>query len=152
MNIDDLSQIGFTALLNAVNKYKPGSHTFSSYAYSSVINSLNYFARKNSKFSKDLSINTRISPDSNITTEYIDCIEDMDNFVETLIKLESKKEVQYLVSKLPEDEKELIHMLYYQKCSLKAYSDMKGIAYLRTIRIKNRVLRKLGCCLNSDLS
>jgi RNA polymerase sigma factor (sigma-70 family) len=150
-SIDDLSQIGFTALLDAVNKYKPGSHTFSSYAYNSIKNSLNYFARKNSKFNKELSINTRVSPDSNITTEYIDCIEDTDNFVENFIKLESEKEVQKYISNLPEEERELIDMLFYKKNSIKAYSDKKGMGYLQAVRMRNRTLKKLRGYLDPEL-
>ena len=151
-DLNDLSQIGFTALLNAINKYEPGSHTFSSYAYNSIKNSLNYFARKNSKFSKELSINTRISPDGNITTEYIDCLEDMDNFEETFIKLENKKEVQYFISKFLEDERELINMLFYKRCSLKAYADKKGIAYPQAIKMRKHALKKLRGYLNHELS
>jgi RNA polymerase sigma factor (sigma-70 family) len=153
-DLDDLSQIGFTALLNAINKYTPGTHTFSAYAYTSIKNSLNYFTRKNSKFNKDISINTRVFPDSDssIAIEYLDCIEDTENFVEIFLKLESKKELQYLISKLPAYEKELVHMLFYQKCSLKAYADKKDIPYLHAVKIKNRVLRELGQYLNSNLS
>jgi RNA polymerase sporulation-specific sigma factor len=142
-DIDDLSQIGFTALFNAVNKYNPGSHTFSSYAYNSVKNSLSYFARKNSKFNKELSINTRISSDSNITTEYIDCLEDTDNLEETFLKLENKKEILHYISKLPEDERDLINMLFYKKSTLKAYAEKTGLGYIQASRKKKRTLDKL---------
>jgi hypothetical protein len=55
------------------------------------------------------------------------------------------------MSKLPEDEKEFVHMLFYQKCPLKAYSDKKYIAYLRAVKIGIQVLRKLRCYLHFQL-
>jgi RNA polymerase sigma factor, sigma-70 family len=153
-DLTDLSQIGFTALINSVHKYNPGTHTFSSYAYTSINNSLKYFARKNSKFNKDISINTRVFPesDSSIATEYLDCIEDTENFEEILIKTESMKELLSSISQLSNDEKELVHMLFYQKNTLKTYSDKKGMGYLRAVRSKNRILKKLRNCLNSEAS
>jgi RNA polymerase sigma factor (sigma-70 family) len=82
-DINDLSQIGFTALLNAVNKYNPGTHTFSSYAYTSIKNSLKYFARKNSKFNKDIRGCFKISYSRNL---YI-AITQFKNFETSLARL-----------------------------------------------------------------
>jgi RNA polymerase sigma factor (sigma-70 family) len=151
-DITDLSQIAYIALMNAVKKYKTGSHTFNSYAYNTIKNSFKYVARQNTKFSKDFSLNEQVSPGFFYNGEYIDCIEDMDNFEEAFLKLESKKEVQHHISKLPEDERELINMLFYKNCSLKAYADKSGMGYLQAARKKKRVLGKLGYNLDSRLS
>jgi DNA-directed RNA polymerase specialized sigma subunit len=99
-------------------------------------------------------MNTKVFPDSSSSNaaEYIDCIEDTDNFEETFFKLESEKELQYSISKLPENEKELVHMLFYQKCSIKAYADKKDLPYPQAVRTRKRVLRKLGDHLTSQLS
>jgi DNA-directed RNA polymerase specialized sigma subunit len=99
-------------------------------------------------------MNTKVFQDSNSSNaaEYIDCIEDTYNFEETFFKLESEKELQYSISKLPENEKELVHMLFYQKSSVKAYADKKDMPYLQAVRIRKRVLRKLGDHLNLELS
>jgi DNA-directed RNA polymerase specialized sigma subunit len=84
--------------------------------------------------------------------EYIDCIEDMENMEETLLKSESWQEVCCSISKLPEEEKDLINMLFYQECSLKAYAEKKGIGYFQAFRKKKQVLGKLSHSLNSTLS
>jgi RNA polymerase sporulation-specific sigma factor len=77
-------------------------------------------------------------------TEFIDCIESHDYFEEDIIRTERISEVSSVVSRLPKDEMELIHTLYFDKCSLKAYAEKKGISYLQAIRKKNWILTKLG--------
>jgi DNA-directed RNA polymerase specialized sigma subunit len=61
--------------MNAVSKYKLESHTFSTYAYNSIKNSLNYVARQNKKYINDFSLNTLLSSESNGWLEFIDCLE-----------------------------------------------------------------------------
>jgi RNA polymerase sporulation-specific sigma factor len=140
----DCVQIGYVALINAVAKYKTGSHTFSSYAYESIKNSLRCTARKNAKHGSDLSLNMTLNPNGDSDTEFLDCIDSLKNLEEDILKAERIKEVRRAVSKLPEDEIELVIMVYYSNCSLKTYAEKKGLTYLQATRKKNRVLEKLG--------
>ena len=45
----DLVQIGYISLIHAVDVYNPEKHSFSSYAYSAIKNSMKYTARSNKK-------------------------------------------------------------------------------------------------------
>jgi RNA polymerase sigma factor (sigma-70 family) len=150
--LNDLAQIGYMALINAISKYKPGSHTFNSYAYNSIKNSFNYVARQNKKFIKDLSLNAPISYESNGTEEFIDCLEDIENLEEVVLKSEDIKALRSSILKLPKEEKELILSLFYGDCSIKAYAEKKEIGYLKTTRQRKKVLGKLGQDLSTRLN
>lgn len=140
----DLLQIGYVTLINAVMKYRIGSHTFSSYAYNAVKNEFKYTARQNSKFSNDLSLNTPVNTEGNIDTEFINCIESSEDLQEDIIHFEKVKEVRNAVSKLPEDDLELVIMVYYSGISLKTYALKKNVSYLQAVRKKNKILEKLS--------
>jgi RNA polymerase sporulation-specific sigma factor len=111
-DINDLVQIGYITLMNAVSKYKLESHTFSTYAYNSIKNSLNYVARQNKKYINDFSLNTPISSESNGCQEFIDCLESEENIEASLMKTESIKELRTSLSKLSKEERELILKLF----------------------------------------
>jgi RNA polymerase sporulation-specific sigma factor len=143
-DIYDLVQIGYVALINAVAKYRTGSHTFSSYAYESIKNALRCTARNNSKHSSNLSLNAPINPNESADTEFFDCIDSLKNLEEDILKVERIKEVRRAVSKLPEDEIELIIMVYYSGSSVKTYAEKKGLTYLQATRKKNKILDKLS--------
>jgi RNA polymerase sigma factor (sigma-70 family) len=140
----DLLQIGYVTLINAVVKYRTGSHTFSSYAYNAIKNAYKYTARQNSKFSNDLSLNTPVNTEGNINTEFIECIESSENLEEDIIHFEKINEVRSAVSKLSEDDIELVIMVYYSGISLKTYALKKHMSYLQAVRKKNKILEKLS--------
>lgn len=140
----DLLQIGYVALINAAMKYRTGSHTFSSYAYNAVKNEFKYTARQNSKFSNDLSLNTPVNTEGNIDTEFINCIESSEDLQEDIIHFEKVKEVRSAVSRLPEDDMELVIMVYYSGISLKTYALKKNVSYFQAVRKKNKILEKLS--------
>jgi RNA polymerase sporulation-specific sigma factor len=147
----DLLQIGYITIINAVIKYKTGSHTFSSYVFNAIKNSFKYTARQNSKYSEDLSLNTPVAAEGTVTTEYIDCIEDKDYLEESIISSENIKEVRSAVAKLPEDELELVLMVYYGGASLKTYADKKGISYYQALVKRDKILEKLSCYIKNKL-
>lgn len=143
-DIYDLIQIGYVTLINAVAKYRIGSHTFSSYAFNSIKNAFKCTARNNSKYDEMLSLNSPVNEANGYSAEFIDCIESDENTEEDIINDEILKELRKAVAKLPSDEEELIIMVYYSKCSLKTYADKKGLSYQQAIRKRNRVLEKLN--------
>jgi RNA polymerase sporulation-specific sigma factor len=143
-DVYDLAQIGYITLINAVAKYRIGSHTFSSYAFNAIKNSFRYTARQNHRFGDELSLNAPVEMDGSIGTEFIDCIESLENIEEAIIHFENSKELKRAVSNLPEDELELVIMLYYSKVSIKIYAEKKGLTYIQAVRKKNKVLEKLG--------
>lgn len=140
----DLVQIGYIALIHAVEKYNAGSHTFSTYAYNTISNSFKNTARYGSKYINEISLNLPVDSDSEHKTEFLDTIESLENLEEDIIKTERLKEVRSAVAKLPSDEMELVIMVYYSNIPLKIYAEKKGITYIQAVRKREKVLEKLG--------
>jgi RNA polymerase sporulation-specific sigma factor len=141
----DLLQIGYIALLNALTKYRTGSHTFSCYAFSSIKNALRYTARQNLKHNEDLSLNIPVNTDADVITDFINCIEDDKNLEEDIINSERIRELRSALARLSEDELELVLMVYYSGATLKTYADKKGISYYQALTKRDSILEKLGC-------
>jgi RNA polymerase sigma factor (sigma-70 family) len=142
-DIYDLEQIGYMAIINALSKYRTGSCTFSSYAYESIKNAFKYTARQNSKHNRELSLNSEVDFYSR-TTEYIDCIDSLENLEDDILKSEEALEVKRAVSKLPPQEMELVMSVYYKGLSLKDYAEKKGMTYYQASKKKDYVLYKLS--------
>lgn len=145
----DLIQIGYIALTKAVQKYRTGSSTFSSYAYNSITNAFRYTARQNKKYSRDLSLNLSVDAESGLNTEFIECIDSLENLDANIIKSEKLRELRRAVTKLPNDELELVNEVYYSGSSLKAYAEKKGINYLQVVGKKNKILEKLNSSMKN---
>jgi RNA polymerase sporulation-specific sigma factor len=150
--IYDLVQIGNVALINAIDKYRTGSNSFSTYAYRSIENAFKYTARQNSKYSNDLSLNVAVHPEDKDSVELIDCLAaDIDMNSHT-IRLSDKEEVKRAVSRLPKDDIELIHLVYYKSVPLKTYAEKKGITYVQALRKRDQILEKLSRYIKKQLN
>ncbi|MFL0248104.1 sigma-70 family RNA polymerase sigma factor [Candidatus Clostridium stratigraminis] len=139
----DLAQIAYVTIINAVLKYKIGSHTFTSYAMNAIQNEFKYTARRNSRYNKELSLNTPLNEAEDNYNEFVDCIEEPEMIEEELIKHEKSKELRQALARLSEEELELVIMVYYNKVSIKTYADKKGLVYTTAINRKNKILKKL---------
>lgn len=142
-DIYDLSQIGYITLINAVEKYKIGSHTFSSYAYSAITNAFKYAARNNKKAAEEFSLNVQVPNNECPGTEYIDIIDSLENIEEDIIGIENNRELRKAIAALPEEELEFVIMVYYCNVTVKTYAEKKGMSYNNAIRFKNKILEKL---------
>jgi RNA polymerase sigma factor (sigma-70 family) len=140
---EDLLQVGYTAIIKAVAKYKIGSHTFSSYAYNAVKNTLIQTARNNSKYSGELSLNSPVQEEEDNTSEYLDCISSEVNLEEEILKNLEFRELRSAIKNLSEEEEVLVYMLYYARMTLKTYSVIKDISYSQALRKRDSVLKKL---------
>lgn len=143
MDTYDLVQIGYIALIKAVEKYKLGKKSFSSYVYSAIKNNMKYTLRGTRKTNKDVSLNAAINNEESSGDEFIETLDCNFNLEDDFFKNERIKEVKKLLMELPEDELELIIMCYYNEFSMKTYAEKKGIPYLKAIRLKNSILSKL---------
>ena len=85
-DIYDLLQIAYVAIINALSKYRTGSHTFTCYAFNSIKNAFRMAARKSLKHSEELSLNIQVTADGDASTEFIDCIKDDTNIEEEHIQ------------------------------------------------------------------
>jgi RNA polymerase sigma factor (sigma-70 family) len=133
----DLVQIGYIALIHAVEKYTEGSNSFSSYVYTAIKNAMRYTARENKKHSSNLSINASI--DGQSLNDFAELLQSNDN-----LENEKRLEFRKIISDLEPDEFELNFFVYYNNFSLTDYAAKKGISYSKIIRKKNFILEKLG--------
>jgi RNA polymerase sigma factor (sigma-70 family) len=141
----DLVQIGYIALIKAVEKYKSGSNSFSSYVYTTIKNAMKYTARSNQKHQNTLSINASI--DGNTTKEFLELLQSDENLEAQFMEHERISEIQRLISELKPDEFELIFFVYYNNFSLTDYAAKKDVSYSKIVRKKNYILDKLGSML-----
>ena len=137
----DLVQIGYIALINAVDKYDTTKHSFSSYVYTTIKNVMKYTARSNNKHKLNLSINASIDGKSSLDfTEFLESKENLEN---DYLAHEKVVELQKIISDLEPDEFELIFLVYYNNFSLTDYAKKKKVPYSQIVRKKNAVLEKI---------
>jgi RNA polymerase sporulation-specific sigma factor len=137
----DLVQIGYIALINAVDKYDTSKHSFSSYVYTTIKNVMKYTARSNNKHKLNLSINASIDGKSSLDfTEFLESNENLEN---DYLAHEKVVELQKIISELEPDEFELIFLVYYNNFSLTDYAAKKKLPYSKIVRKKNAVLEKI---------
>ena len=137
----DLVQIGYIALINAVDKYDTTKHSFSSYVYTTIKNVMKYTARSNNKHKLNLSINASIDGKSSLDfTEFLESRDDLEN---DYLANEKIIELQKIISDLKPDEFELIFLVYYNNFSLTDYAAKKKVPYHQIVRKKNAVLEKI---------
>lgn len=145
----DLVQIGYIALINAVDKYDTSKHSFSSYAYTTVKNAMKYTARENRKHQNTLSINASI--DGNSPNDFTELLQSNENLEIDYLEHERILNLQRMVSALEPDEFELIFFVYYNNFSLTDYAAKKKISYSKIVRKKNFILGKLGSMLKQNI-
>lgn len=56
--------------------------------------------------------------------------------------------LKFAINQLTEDEKELVHHIFFKGMTLKSFSDEKGICYSCAVKIKRFVLDKLLMYIN----
>lgn len=137
----DLVQIGYISLIHAVDIYNPEKHSFASYAYSTIKNSMRYTARSNKKHSLILSINASISKDN--PYDFTEFLESNTHIEEDFLRKENINLLRKALSELPEDEFELIFLVYYNNFTLKEYAAKKQLPYNSIVQKKNLILDKI---------
>ncbi|MFL0246219.1 sigma-70 family RNA polymerase sigma factor [Candidatus Clostridium stratigraminis] len=142
-DVYDLAQLGYITLINCTERYKIGSHTFSSYAFNAIKNAFRYAARQNNKYAEEYSLNAPVQNDDFEGSEYIECIASTVNIEEDLIKLEDNKRLKGAIAALSEAELEFVIMVYFSNITVKTYAEKKGLSYIQAIRFKNKILEKL---------
>jgi RNA polymerase sigma factor, sigma-70 family len=137
----DLVQIGYIALINAVDKYDTSKHSFSSYVYATIKNAMKYTARSNTKHKLTLSINASIDGQNSI--DFTELLESNQNIENDFLEHEKIVQLQKIISDLEPDEFELIFLVYYNNFSLTDYAAKKKVSYHKIVRKKNAILEKI---------
>lgn len=75
-----------------------------------------------------------------------------DKNMDVYYEVESKLEIQNLykaLSKLNDNEKEIIYLIYFENKTLREIGKMKNISYTQIANIRNKILKKLRLLLES---
>ena len=137
---NDLIQVGYSALIVAINKYNVNSNTFCSYAYRAIKNAINYTIRSNVKHN-NLSLNNTIDEEKTMTI--IDNIQDETTLEDTYLTKLTNNQLSKVLSNLSYEDKELIKEIYFNKTSVRKYAENHQISYQKALRRKNRILMEL---------
>jgi RNA polymerase sigma factor (sigma-70 family) len=141
---NDLAQLGYLTILNAIKNYKPGSNTFSGYVIKAIKNTLFYTYRQNAKFEGILSLNYPLSDGQDSNDEYEACFGTEDNLEERVLNSQELIELKSALAKLPREEISLINTVYYHNDSLSNYARKSGLSYNQAVRKRDRILRNLN--------
>jgi RNA polymerase sporulation-specific sigma factor len=137
---DDLIQIGYISLINAVKNYELTKGNFTSYVNAAIQYNFNYLIRGKAKENYVQSLNTIISEN----VELGDIIGSEESFEEKLMKKDTLKLVLKCVDKLPKDLKDIIDYCYINnKGNFTKYAIENNIKYSTLMKKKTLALEML---------
>ncbi len=138
---EDLRQIGFRSILNAIKMYDmERGVNFAAYIKITIINNFNVLVRDAKKLQGVGSLNL-VNEEG---FELMDLIESDENIEEEIIDKENIIELQKALNKLSKEEREYI-LFINQKNSgtITEYSKLTGVNYKKCIRMRDSIMKKL---------
>ncbi|MDP4143012.1 MAG: sigma-70 family RNA polymerase sigma factor [Bacillota bacterium] len=146
-DVDDLKQIGYISIVNAVNKFDFEKCTsFKAYVKNAVQNNFRCLIRDKCKDNATTSLNIKGADELELEDLIADSntVEDEIIYLEELKEMNEKEKVlKIALGKLSEEERELIEYTYFRNISLKEYAASKGIKYVTCSKRKQRIIMKL---------
>ena len=137
---DDLRQIGYTSVLEAIKKIDiDRSKSFVTYISRSVICNYYYLIRSKCRFNTETSLNKPLAED----VELMDQLQADDDTEEICLQNQASRDIKKILKMLTPVEVELIDFIYYKERSLKEYSIVKDISYSACAKRKERIIKKL---------
>jgi RNA polymerase sigma factor for flagellar operon FliA len=140
-DFEDLLQIGYIGLINAVDKYDESKGTkFSTYAHMAITNTIvNQFKRNDVRSVTDtVTLETPICEDGNITLNEA-IVDDYDAFTD----LENKEFIKQLYTVLSKDEKLLLNMRYVNDMKIEDIGNIMAMSQPTTSRAIQKVIQKI---------
>ena len=141
---NDLAQLGYLTILNAIKKYKLGSNTFNGYVLKAIKNTIFYTYRQNAKLEDILSLNYSTFEGQDSGSEYEACFGSEDNLEERVLNSRELDELKSVLATLPTEEVSLINTVYYHKDTLSNYARKNGLSYNQAVRRRDRILKNLN--------
>ena len=143
-DFEDIMNECYRILFRCISLYKMENHRFVAYATNGIKNNINDLIRKNIKNNK-MKISSEIAFDTFFENTYE---ADLPEITQILCRKYDYECLQYALSKLTEDELQLIFHLFYKGRTLKSYAADKGISYSYVVKMKRYVLDKLFMYFN----
>lgn len=136
---DDLVQICYISLLNAIEKFDINNGNFTSYATITIKNNLNYLIRQKARFNYEISI----FKETGENIEFIDTLKDDFEIEKNFFHNETLQALMDILKSLPQEERYIIESIYFHNKTLKDLSNELNIKYTTLAKRKERILQKL---------
>lgn len=147
--LDDLIQIGYIAVLNAISKYdvEKARAGFVPYVTKCIQNKFYHLIREAASCNLEITIeqedNAGITICEKLTDDFL--VED------DYINRETIKEVKRALNMLDLKDRDVIEQTFFQEVTLKQYSTIIGIGYSAVVQRRRRAVVKLKAILNSTI-
>ncbi|MBC8062094.1 MAG: sigma-70 family RNA polymerase sigma factor [Clostridiaceae bacterium] len=144
----DIKNECYHTLFKCVSVYNLDKHRFVAYSTNAIKNSINLLIRVS------IRRNTAEGPEAFILDGKLEntICSDLEDFDSLMLNKLYTNRLNAALKTLSPIENELVKYVYFQKHSLKKYSQFKGISYPLVITMKNEILYKLKRNLNSQLN
>lgn len=143
---EDLIQIARLTTLKAINNYDENKiGNFTAYLDRAIVNNFSAMIRSIAKTNNELSLDFK-STDDNEIHEIISCAELTEDIVE---KKEIKDTIENILKGLDEDNRRIINFLYFEKNTLRQWSNTTGESYTKARRRREKILKLMRHKLNS---
>lgn len=143
-DFDDFRNECYRILFRCILLYKIESHRFVAYATNGIKNSINDLIRRNMQ-TNDINGYGAAVFDNFIEETYK---ADVPEITDILCSQYDNDCLKYALTKLTEDEVDLIHHLFYKNKTLKSYTNEKGMCYSYAVKRKRYILDKLFMYVN----
>lgn len=142
---EDLIQIGYMSVMNAVNKYDFQKGNFTAYVSFAIQKNFNYLIRGKARGNYVSSLDYYIEDE----VQLVDIIKSEENIEGEYIKKEIKKIVHQCINELPVELRDIIDYHYIKnEGTLKKYSEERNINYRIVIKRKGQAIKLLEKALN----
>lgn len=143
-DFDDFKNECYRILFKCISLYKVESHRFVAYATNGIKNSINDLIRISIKTNNIHGFGS--APyDNYIEETYMTSAPKIEDL---LCEKYDSECLKYAMSKLTEDEMDLVQHLFFKKRTLKSYTDEKNVCYSFAVKMKRYVLDKLFMYVN----
>lgn len=139
--MEDLKQIGYISILNAISKYNPDKNSnFTSYVITAIKNNFYYLIRREGKENYVQSLNKMVYEDM----EMMDTIIDDYDLEEDYVREDEIKRLKEALKTLTKTEREIIEHAYLKgPGQFSKYCKSKGLNYSTATKRKKTVIKKL---------
>ncbi|PRR81869.1 sigma-70 family RNA polymerase sigma factor [Clostridium vincentii] len=136
---DDLRNECYETLFKCLTYYNKDTHRFVAYATNAIKNTVYFLVRKSLK---------KASTDGAKTLIYTDILENsltcnIKGIDDTLISNDNSENLEFAISSLSNEEKDIINFVIASKNSIKDYAKSRKINYSTAVNKKNLALNKL---------
>ena len=154
VELDDLIQSGYLALVDAVEDYKPGEHSFLTYlgyhlkTQFAIATRFRSLRQQRETLTGTVSLDAPVSGDTNASTlayfqEDSGGVEALESAEEQIFQAQLREAVAEALATLPEEQRELLRLRYWEGLTLEEIGQLHGVGAERVRQKENKAIREL---------